>query len=107
MSSSLQALEDQYTLLTQNLAASLAACSAQEQRDTIQTQYVTARSNYWSCVDKTFQDGDPATAALVAQMKAEQDSLKKALEQLQDIGKVIKIITAAVNTGTELAGLAA
>ncbi|MBT9331564.1 hypothetical protein [Paracidobacterium acidisoli] len=106
MGSSLQALQDQYFFLTQNLSDMLAACETQAQRDALQAQYVTARRNFFNCINKTLHDDDPAAAALVQQMKTEQENLKKAVTDLSKIATVISVITDAVKVGTALASLA-
>lgn len=104
MGPSLQSLEDQYMLLTQNLSMVLAACPSQTERDRVMTQYVTSRRNYWSSIQKIFHDDDPKVVSLVNEMHAEQQKIKECTKHLNDIAKVIDIITDAVNVGTALAG---
>jgi hypothetical protein len=106
MGNSLQALESQYMLLTQNLSEVLAACTTQEEKDAVMQQYVTARRNYWNSIAKVFHDDDPAIVSLVKQMGAEQKQLKDATRKLNDISKVLNIITDAVTLGTALAAKA-
>ena len=102
MGPSLQSLEDQYMLLTQQLPMILAACPTQTQRDQVTTQYVAARRNYWAGILKTFHDDDPQIASLVQDMKTEQQQIEAAVKQLDNISKVIDAITKAVTVGTEL-----
>jgi hypothetical protein len=106
MGNSLQALESQYMLLTQNLSAVLAACKTQQEKDAVMAQYVTARRNYWNAIHKTFHDDDPAVVSLVKQMGKEQKQIENAKNKLDDIAKVIGMITNAVAVGTALAAAA-
>jgi|SRR5579883_939 GTP1/Obg family GTP-binding protein len=106
MGDSLKALEDQYMFLTQQLSLFLAACQTQTQRDDLMTQYVTARRNYWSCVNKIFHEDDPRVISLVRQMHDEQAKIEDCTNHLDKISQVIDIITKAVTAGTKLAALA-
>jgi hypothetical protein len=106
MGTSLQSLEDQYILLTQNISMILTACKTQQDRDAVMEQYVTARRNYWNSITKIFHDDDPSISALVKQMSAEQTQIESCLNQLNTIAKVIRIITDAVTVGTALAAKA-
>lgn len=103
MGNSLQALEDQYTLLMQQLSDTLDACQNQQQRDAVNTQYVTSRRNYWNSIGKIFHDDDPTIISLVAQMKTEQLNIKDTMNHLNQIAQVINIITDAVSVGSSLA----
>jgi hypothetical protein len=102
MGSSLQSLEGQYMLLTQNLSMILAACTTQQERDAVMEQYVAARRNYWNSITKIFHDDDPAVSALVKEMSAEQTQIESCMNQLNAIARVIRIITDAVTIGTAL-----
>jgi esterase/lipase len=106
MGNSLQALEDQYILLTQQLSMMLAACKTQDERDALMKQYVSSRRNYWNGINAIFHDDDPQIAALVQKMKDAQAQIKDCLNQLNNISKVVDVITAAVAVGTALVGLA-
>jgi hypothetical protein len=106
MGPSLQALEDQYMLLSQNLSMILAACPTQTERDQVMTQYVTARRNYWNSIQKVFHDDDPKVVVLVQEMQTEQKKIQDATNHLNNIAKVIDIITDAVNVGSTLASIA-
>lgn len=106
MGPSLQSLECQYMLLTQNLSMILAACASQAQRDQVMTQYVASRRNYWSSIQKIFHDDDPAVVSLVNEMHEEEQRIEDSTKHLNDIAKVIDIITDAVEVGTALAGKA-
>jgi hypothetical protein len=107
MGPSQQSLEDQYMLLTQQLSMILSACPTQTERDQVMTQYVASRRNYWSSIQKTFHDDDPQVTSLVQEMKDEQKAIKDCMNQLNNIAKVIDIITDAVNVGTALVAKAA
>ena len=106
MGNALLALQNQYIFLTQNLSMLLAACQTQDQRDAIQSQYVSCRRSYFNCVNKLFHDDDPAVVNLVGQMKKEQTALEKMVNELNDIAKAINVITQAVQIGAKLASLA-
>jgi len=107
MGPSLQSLEDQYILLTQQLPATLEACTTQVQKDQVTAQYTTSRRNYWSSIQKAFHDNDPTVVSLVHQMHDEQTKIEDVTKHLDDIAKVINIITDAVTVGTALAAKAA
>jgi hypothetical protein len=81
MQSALAELETTYFTLQSQIGPLLAACQTQAQRDALTTQYVAARSAYWSCVNKAFHDDDPAVIALTTQLDAANDQLKKAVPQ--------------------------
>lgn len=106
MGAALNSLESQYIVLTQNLAATLAACKTDDQRTDIRTQYVQARRNYWNSINEVFHDDDPAIEGLVAQMNSAHDSLQKMTQNLANVAQVITTITTAVKIGTELASMA-
>ena len=103
MGPSLQALEDQYMLLTQNLSMILAACRTQTERDQVMTQYVTARRNYWKSIQQVFHDDDPQIVALLQEMRIQQKKIQDCTNHLNNIAMVINVITDAVNVGTTLA----
>jgi hypothetical protein len=103
MGPSLQSLEDQYMLLTQQLSAILAACPTQTERDQVMTQYVTSRRNYWNSIQQIVHDDDPQIASLVAEMQTEQKKIQDCTDHLNNISKVIDTITEAVDIGTTLA----
>jgi hypothetical protein len=105
MGNALQSLETQYFFLTQNLPVLIAACTTQDQRDTVNTQYVTARRNYWGCINAIFHDDDPTVTKLVTEMRSAQDELQNAVQKLDNISKVIGVIATAVKVGTDLAKL--
>jgi DNA repair ATPase RecN len=106
MGPSLQSLEDQYMLLTQQLPTTLAACTTQAQKDQVTAQYVDSRHNYWNSIQKAFHDDDPTILSLVQQMHDEQKKIKDSAKQLNNIAQVINIITDAVTVGTALAAKA-
>ncbi|MHB1865535.1 MAG: hypothetical protein ACYCPS_05275 [Candidatus Saccharimonadales bacterium] len=106
MGNALLALQNQYIFLTQNLSMILAACSRQEQRDAIQSQYVASRRNYFNCINKIFHDDDPAVTNLVSKMQSEQTTLTNMMNGLNDIAKVIDGITQAVKIGAQLVSAA-
>ncbi len=102
----LSSLEDQYIFLTNNLDTYLGSCTKDSDRDTITSNYVNSRRNYWNCIDKGFHDDDPKVIAAVQQVKTAQQNLEKSLSNLNDIASVIKVITEAVKIGGQLAAMA-
>lgn len=102
MTPSLQALEDQYILLTNNLTALLAACQDDDDRNKLMTQYVNCRRNYFSAINQMFHEDDPTVAGLVSQMKQEQAALQESVAHIDEVTGVIKAITTAVETGASL-----
>ncbi|MGA2888692.1 MAG: hypothetical protein ABSE51_11615 [Terracidiphilus sp.] len=103
MQSALSELETTYFTLQSQIGMLLAACKTQDQRDALTTQYVKARSNYWSCVNKAFHDDDPQVIALTTQLDAANTQLKASVQQLGDISKTIDAITGAITIGASLA----
>ncbi len=104
MTAALQALQDQYDLLTTNLPALLRACQGDTAKeDAINRQYNLAEQNYQKCINKIFNDNDPSVQTLVTQMKHEQTALAAQVKHIGDIAKVITAITTAVKTGAALA----
>lgn len=108
MTAALQALQDQYDLLTAELPKLLEACNGDATRmDQINTQYVTCSANYNTCVNTILNDGDPAVKGLVTQMNQAQAAIKAKVAVINDIAGVINTITTAVQFGTSLTSLAA
>ena len=103
MTAALQALEDQYILLTNNLSALQAACQSDADRTALMTQYVTCRRTYFTAINQVFHDDDLAVQALVGQMKQEQTNLAAAVTHIGAIAGVINAVTTAVQTGVALA----
>ena len=103
MTDALQALEDQYILLTNNLSNLVLACKTDDDKNALMTQYVTCRRNYFTGINQMFHDDDPSVEALVAQMNKEQATLKAAVANIGAIAGVITTITSAVQTGASLA----
>jgi hypothetical protein len=103
MQDALAELETTYFTLQSKIGALLDACQTQPQKDALTTQYVAARSAYWSCVNKAFHDDDPAVKALTTQLDAANTQLKTAVQQLGDIKTIIDIITQVVTVGAGLA----
>jgi hypothetical protein len=103
MQDALAELETTYFTLQSKIGMLLAACQTQVQRDALTTQYVAARSSYWSCVNKAFHDDDPAVKALTTQLDTANNQLKTAVQQLGDIKTVIDAITQVVTIGASLA----
>lgn len=106
MGDALSSLEDQYIFLTNHLDQYLKACTTETQKDSIKSNYVDSRRNYWSCISKIFHNDDPKVVAAVKQVKTAQQSLQDSLAQLNDIAAVLNTVASAVKIGGELAALA-
>lgn len=103
MGGALGAVETLYFSLQTRLADMLDAARTDADRDTIKSQYVLARQNYWQCVNKTFHEDDPALQALVTQAKTVADEVTHIDNQLNDITKVIAVVKQAVSIGSQIA----
>ncbi|HMD78120.1 MAG TPA: hypothetical protein VKG86_12195 [Terracidiphilus sp.] len=103
MQTALSELETTYFTLQAKIGMLLAACTTQGQRDALTTQYVAARSAYWSCVNKAFHDDDPAVVALTTQLDTSNKQLKTDVTQLGNINTTINNITQVVTIGASLA----
>jgi hypothetical protein len=104
MTATLQALQDQFDLLSDGLADLLEACQGDDGKmNAISTQYNLSQANYYKCINKIFNDNDPSVQTLVAQMKQEQTALAAQVKHIGDIAGVITAITTAVQTGVALA----
>jgi len=104
MTAALQALQNQYDLLTANLPKLLQACNGDATKmDQINTQYAACSANYNNCINKIFNDNDAAVKALVTQMNQEQAAIKAKVAVINDIAGAINTITTAVQIGASLA----
>ena len=103
MGDALNALETIYFMLQTNLSDMLAACVTQDQRNTVMSQYVSARQSYWTCIGRAFHDDDPAVKALVAEANVDIAKLNKIEDSLGDIAKVLKTIDETVTVASQIA----
>lgn len=104
MTAALQSLQDQYNLLTNNLASLLEASQGDaDKMNAINTQYAASQANYTKCINDTFNSNDPSVQALVGQMRQQQTTLAAQVAQIGEIAGVITAITTAVQTGAALA----
>ena len=106
MGNALASLEDLYVFLTINLAALQKVFAKDPQKTEFMTQYVSARRNYWNCVDAVFHDDDPQIVTLVKQMKSQQTAIEADVKALSNLVKTLNDITTAVQVGSKLAALA-
>jgi len=106
VSEALQSLQDLYFYLTNNLATLQAKYSQEPQKSEFMTQYVAARRNFFNSINKVFHDDDPQIVTLCAQMKQQQATLKKEVDTMNDVAKVLNAITTAVQIGAKIASLA-
>ncbi|MGD0007664.1 MAG: hypothetical protein ABSE93_03840 [Terriglobia bacterium] len=105
MGPALQALEDNYLYLNANYDQ-LKARYPDSQKAGFATQFVTARSNYWTAISKILHDDDPRVQALVTEMNAAQTALEADVTALAGIATIMNDITTAVQIGTKIAALA-
>jgi hypothetical protein len=106
VSDALQSLENQYFYLTSNLATLQAKYPNEPEKSQFMTQYVNSRRNYFNSINKIFHDDDPAIISLCKQMKQQQAVIKKEVDTMSDVAKLLNDITTAVQVGAKLASLA-
>jgi hypothetical protein len=107
MGDALAVLENLYIFLTSNLSALQAACPDDPQKSELMSLYVSARKNYWQCIDVTLHEDDPMIVSLVAQMKTQQSVITQETAVLNDVAKLLNDLTTAVQIGAKIATLAA
>ena len=106
-SPSLAALQEQYFYLDRNFNRLFMATKTDEDRDTLRTDYVQARDNYWKARAQRFNDDDPMVEDLQQKVAAAQKEIERAGERLDDVAALLDTITAAVSLGSRLLSLAA
>ena len=104
MQDALSALEQTYMNLQSQVSMLSMNCNA-DQKNTLITQLVAARSAYWSCVNKAFHDDDPQVISLTNQLNAANQQLSNAVQQMGDITATISQITQAVSLASGLASM--
>ena len=102
MNPSVQALENLYFLLRGSLTTLQAHGATPDQLDQLRTQIVTARTNYWTTINKIFHEDDPQVRNLTSQLNSAQMSLEATIKHLNDVAKVLDAITKAVDIGSQL-----
>ncbi len=106
MGDALNALENQYFLINDNFGNLYAKCATDDQKAALQKQLTTARTNYWSAINKVLHDDDPEVQQLTSQMNTLALTLKATIDNEQNIVAVLGAVTQAVAVGTQLAALA-
>jgi hypothetical protein len=99
---SFKALKDQYFLLDRNFNKLFAACATAAQQNELPRDYVNSRDNFWEARNRIFSDNDPLVQKLSSELKDSTDQITDMLQKLQDIAKVLNLITAAVRLGSSL-----
>ncbi len=99
---SLKTLTDQYFLLDCNFNKLFSACQTDEQRNQLRAAYVNSRDNFWEARNRVFQENDPLVKRLIVDLKAAQKEIEKSLQNLQNIVKILQVITTAVHLGSSL-----
>ena len=105
MSDALTTVQQMFLAYQANLNAMLEACKTQPDHDAVVNQYVAVRDSYYACIDKAFQENDPALQALDAQAKVATAALNKINTELADIAKVIGYATDAAKVAAKIAAL--
>lgn len=104
MQEALAALEQNYMNLNQQVAMLSANCNTDQKAELIK-QLVCARVAYWSCVNKAFHDDDPQVMDLTTKLKAANQLLANAVQQMGDITVTLSQINTAVTLASSLAAL--
>jgi len=104
MQDPLAALEQNYMNLNQQLAMLSLNCTP-DQKNSLISQVVAARTAYWSCVNKAFHDDDPQVVNLTSQLNAANQQLSNAVQQMGDITATLNQIDEAVTLASSLAAL--
>jgi recombinational DNA repair protein RecR len=102
MSQSVETLENQYFLLRGSLSILTEQGATTDQLDQLRTQIAQSRTNFLTAVNKNLHDDNPEITQLVAQLNADEASLKTAIDHLGDVAKVIDAITKAVDIGSQI-----
>ena len=103
MQTPLEELEKSYISLQSQINMISMACTDQSQRDQISAQYILARQNYWNCVNKAFHDDDPQVETLTRQLAEANQKLTATLAKLDDLAKVLDVMTEVAAVGGQLA----
>lgn len=106
-SPSLAALQEQYFYLDRNFNRLFLATKTDDERDTLRTDYVQARENYWQARNQRFNDDDPMVQDLQQKVATAQRRIERGGQRLDDVAGLLDAITAAVNLGSRLVSLAA
>lgn len=102
MSQSVETLENQYFLLRGSLSTLTEQGATTDQLDQLRAQIAQSRTNFLTAVNKNLHDDDPEITQLVAQLNADEASLKTTIDHLGDVAKVIDAITKAVDIGSQI-----
>uniref|UniRef100_A0A7V5CTJ5 Uncharacterized protein n=1 Tax=Acidobacterium capsulatum TaxID=33075 RepID=A0A7V5CTJ5_9BACT len=106
MGDALKALEEQYFLINDNYGSLFGQCATDDQKAQLQKLLTTARTNYWSAINKVLHDDDPEVQSLTSQLNTLKLTLQATIDSGQNIAAVLGAIAQAVGVGTQLAGLA-
>lgn len=106
MANALADVQDTYVSLNANYNLLYAACRDDGQRKDLQEEYADAQSAYQKCVGKMLSDDDSNVGALCVQLRTVNTQIKKAVEEMGDMSKVIDTIDKALEIGGEIAAKA-
>jgi hypothetical protein len=100
-------LQNLYFFLDQNFDDLIAKCTTDDQRQQLRHDYVVARDAFVKARNSVFQDDDPMVKSLNDKLGAEQTQISGMLTGLQDITKLLAMLTSAVNLAGRLLTLGA
>jgi hypothetical protein len=103
MSETLQALQDTYEILSDQIDLLFVACQTQDQRDALKARYEQAQRNFFAARNKVFDENDAEVARLTASLGDANKKVRHLVQDMGNISKVIDGITVAVNIGSGIA----
>ena len=68
--------------------------------------YSTARRNHDDCINNIFEENNAEVLKATEDCQAANSEMNKALQDLQNMVLVLKVVTAAVQVGSKLASMA-
>jgi predicted nucleic acid-binding Zn-ribbon protein len=103
MSDTLQALQDTFEQLSDQIDLLSAACLTQAQRDSLKARYEEAQRNFFAARNKTFEENDAEVAHLTIELHDANKRIAHLVEEMGNISKVIDAVSEAVDIGTSIA----
>jgi hypothetical protein len=96
-----------YTVYQTSFGQIYGACTTDQQRTTVLSQYTAARDTYWAAVAKTLSDNNPVVQAVDTQLQAANAQVAQALNNLTNIVGFISAAAGAIQLAASLVTLAA
>lgn len=100
-------LQKLYFFLDQNFDDLSAKCTTDDQRKQLRHDYVVARDAFVKARYLVFQDDDPMVKSLNDKLGTDQTQISGLLTKLQDVTKLLGLLTSAVNLAGRLIALGA